>query len=193
MNTFLIDLGRDATAARLMAEQLDPYLYQDDLYGSLDPDQPQLTVGGLLLRLHRLHALRSQLTPAQADDLDTAQAALDAARAAWPVHYAEKITREIHARQNSMAWYLDNCDEHAKSIVSAYPVEAEKRTILHHLFAEARTRDIALGDATKQQAALDARLHRHVAEAGFIWPEAVQPAYPPDPFWWLHSWPEPDL
>lgn len=186
MNKFIIDLGSDAQNARMMAAQLDTYLYQDELYGALAPNRPRLTVGGLLLRLHRLGALRDRLTPSQAADFESALDDLAEARENWAIHYNQKIAREVKARQTSMTWYLENCDEKQGDITGAYPIEAEKRTILHHLFNE----EHELAELRERQAELDAWLRRHVVETDFIWPETVQPAYPPAPFWWLYRWPK---
>ena len=40
-----------------------------------------------------------------------AEAAFEQARSDWAIHYEQKIQRELRARQDSLAWYLDDCDE----------------------------------------------------------------------------------
>ncbi len=185
MNRFTIDLAADASAVCAMATRLDPYLYQDELYGYAGSSMPRLTVGGLLLRLHRLRRLQAQLAPDQVESLRQAQAALEQARKKWLVHYEQKVRRELDARQDALVWYLDDCDDAPDRCRSAYPVEAEKRTMLHHLLET----DAAPEEAHKRQRALDGRLRRHFEAGAFIWPAHVQPAYPADTFWWLYGRP----
>jgi hypothetical protein len=193
MSALAVNLAKDAAHARDMAEHLDPYLYQDELYGTLGRSKPKLTVGGLLLRLHRLEALQEQLAPAQAEAFVLAQAGLESARADWATRYGEKIKHELQARQRSFVWFLDDCDEKPKTCVSAYPVEAEKRTIIHHLLAEGETRGLDLAEESRLQAALDDRLRRRFKPGAFIWPAALQPAYPSGRFWWLYGGPKQDI
>jgi hypothetical protein len=192
MSAFTISLAKDADHARDMAGHLDPYLYEDELYGTLGRSKPKLTVGGLLLRLHRLEALQDQLAPAQAEAFAQAQADFDSARSDWATHYREKIKHELQARQRSFAWFLDDCDEKPKTCAGAYPVEAEKRTIIHHLLAEGEARGLDLAEEATLQAALDDRLRRRFKPGAFVWPAAFQPAYPFDWFWWLYGGPKQD-
>ena len=83
--TYRIDT--DLSEARAMADGLDAYVRQDELYGHAGGGGlfgggklPSLTIGALLLRLRRLRALADQLTPAQQRTLDEIQASNDAVR-----------------------------------------------------------------------------------------------------------------
>ena len=190
MTTLVIDLDRDATAARAMASALDPYVYQDDLYGALPGALPRLTVGGMLLRLHRLQALRAALTPEQAGALAHAQAALQKARADWALHYGQKIRRELGARQDSLQWYLNDCDDNPARCAEVYPIEAEKRTIIHHLLDEGAALGVDMEDERRRQLALDGALRRHFQAGPFVWDARVEAAYPRGVFWWLYGRPE---
>ncbi len=189
MSAFTVDLDRDATAVRAMAAALDPYLYQDDLYGGLPGALPRLTVGGLLMRLHRLRALKDQLTPKQAAALSEAEADFEQARSQWAVHYGRKIKRELASRQDSFKWFLDECDDNPLRCAENYPTEAEKRTILHHLLTEGVARGLDIAEEQRRQVTLDSKLRQRFRAEGFIWDPRAQPAYPKDVFWWLYGRP----
>lgn len=189
MSAFAVDIDRDAEAVRAMASALDPYLYQDELYGALPGALPRLTLGGLLMRLHRQRALREQLTPEQSAALGEAEAKHVQARADWALHYDQKIRRELGARQDALKWFLDECDDHPQRCGEGYPTEAEKRTMIHHLLAEGDARNLDLGPERQRQLALDGRLREHFRAGDFIWTASVQAAYPRATFWWLYGRP----
>src|SRR5258707_14790510 len=45
------DIERDVKTVEAMASRLTPYVYENQLYGSMPGDLAKLTVGGLLMRL----------------------------------------------------------------------------------------------------------------------------------------------
>src|ERR1041385_1628007 len=92
------DPNLDVRTVSEMAEGLVPYVYEQELYGPMPPNMPRLTLGGLLIRLHRLNALYNLLSPDQQAKVKTAQELLDKARKDWPVAYESKLEREIDAR-----------------------------------------------------------------------------------------------
>ena len=191
MSTFRVDLGADAVAVRAMAAALDSYLYGDDLYGVLPGALPRVTVGGVLLRLHRLRALCAQLNAEQVAALEQAERDLAEARVEWALHYARKIARELSARQDSFNWFLTDCEENPPRCAESYPPEAEKRTIIHHLFEAGAEDGLQLGELEQRQRALDGRLRRHFRAGDFVWSAHAQPAYPRSVFWWLYGRPTP--
>lgn len=108
---FEVDLDRDVRVIELMAANLTPYIYEAELYGMMPGDYPRLTVGGLLMRLHRLSALNKQLTLKQQITMNEAQHRLEEVRRKWAVAYEGKIQQEIKARMITLVQCLSECEE----------------------------------------------------------------------------------
>ncbi len=183
---------RDLRIVAAMAAQVERYLVEEPLYwpvaGRVRGGMPHLTVGGLLLRLHRLDALRSRLDPAGLDVLDAALAALQNARQGWPTHYDRKIAQEWTARVGLLRDFLRDCEHAARDCLDDWPNRAEQRTILHHLAAEAQARRTLTDAQRADLAAIDRDLRRFLlsgSEGAFLWSADLSAVYPRDPYWWL--------
>ncbi|MHB8629873.1 MAG: hypothetical protein ACYDEO_27190 [Aggregatilineales bacterium] len=77
------DLNRDIQAVQAMASRLDPFVYENETYGSMPADLPKLTIGRLLMRLHRLSRLGNLLSGEQRERLHTAQQLVDKVKREW--------------------------------------------------------------------------------------------------------------
>jgi hypothetical protein len=186
--TLAFDLERDLRTLAAMASNLTPYLYENDIYGYLAGDLPDLTLGGLLLRLYRLSRLGDVLAAEQQTVVKDAQLNFEAERSQWAVHYEEKLRRELSARLDALARYLGECREDIGACASEYPVQAEKRTIIKHLVDEANAHDALPDDLRERVPALDQQLKRHFQEGSFvIADDRLKPVYPPRKFWWLYG------
>ncbi len=186
------NLERDVRVLAAMASSLTPYLYEDELYGYLAGNLPKLTLGGLLLRLHRLTCLEERLSAEQQTLLHDARINLEAERANWAVHFENKIKRELRARLEALEQFVRECEEDALPCAANYPTQAEKRTIIHHLAEEASELEILEDDVRARLRQVDQKLRALLHEGDFITDEALKPAYPPDVFWWLYAYvPEP--
>ena len=131
--TLAFDLDRDLRALATMASNLAPYLYEDEMYGYLSGDLPNLTLGGLLLRLYRLGRLENLLDADQQTMLQDSRINFEAECAKWAVHYETKLQQELHARLDAFDQFLNECGDDLPSCAANYPVQAEKRTIIEHL------------------------------------------------------------
>src|SRR5579864_7202795 len=89
------DLNRDVQAAQAMASRLDPFVYENEMYGGMPAGLPKLTIGGLLMRLHRLSLLGNLLSGEQREGLDTAQQLVVKVKREWLTAYTNKITHEL--------------------------------------------------------------------------------------------------
>lgn len=183
------DPASDLQALEAMAANLAPYLYGKELYGTLGPNLPKLTVGGLLLRLYRLQGLESSLSHDQQKRLQAAAAAYEKTRAEWSVHYEGKLQQEIKARVNNLTAFLEDHAEDAGKARADHPTAATQRTILYHLRQEAERLNQWTPDLAALEWKLDKRL-RGVLGSGqshFIWAKSLEPLYPAEIFWWLYG------
>jgi hypothetical protein len=190
----VLDVERDLVFVEEMATDLEPYLLSKTLYWSLNVRSSTRhhllkgTLGGMLIRVHRLSALGDSMTPDQRQRLHDAQARIEQELSHWAVQTGQKAAREIKARLNSWGAYLHECQSDARQYESEYAQQVEGRTILVFLFDYAGG-DAASSAAYARQARLD-ELLRAISEAHeFVWDPALMPAFPREQFWWLYVWP----
>lgn len=187
------DAERDLRILEAMADQMEPYLIEDELFwpisGPVRGGMPRMTLGGYLLRQHRLTALRGGLTAHQQERLQEALAAFTAARAEWGMHYNNKLTREWGMRVHLLHEFLRDCNEaDVRHCADYWPVQAKQRTILHHLREEAAERDILSREQEAELARIDRELRRYLLpgeQGAFLWAEGLEPVYPRETYWWL--------
>lgn len=170
-----------------MASNLTPYLYENELFGHLGDHLPKLTVGGLLLRLHQLEYLEPHLSHDQQTRIHDARINFEETRHEWSVHYEEKIVHELKSRLSGLTWYLEDCSRGEGNCAADWQNEAEKRTIVAHLEAEAEAAEVLTDELRDEINHVDQRLRRLVHSGQFLWDAKLSGAYPQDKYWWLYG------
>jgi hypothetical protein len=181
------DLDRDVRTAEAMGSRLTPYIYETELYGPMPGDLPRLTVGSLLMRLHRLKALDSLLSERQRSSVQNAQQALDDVRKQWGVAYEGKLQHELEVRLKAINQFLSECRDNPTSCAEGYPSAIEKAVIAHELADDAESRGVL--STALQQGLLNADngLHRLAEKNGrFVWDQRLEAAYPREKYWYLY-------
>jgi len=186
--TLAFDLDRDLRALATMASNLTPYLYEDEMYGYLSGDLPNLTLGGLLLRLYRLGHLENLLDADQQTMLQDARINFEAECAKWAVHYETKLQQELHARLDAFDQFLNECGDDLPSCAANYPVQAEKRTIIEHLNDELVELEARPEEIENRLRHIDQKLRRLLVESDFISDERLAAVYPKHRFWWMYGY-----
>ncbi len=178
-------IEHDLKELQAMAAALVPYIYEDELYGRVGMNMPSLTVGAVLLRLHRLRALENQLTPQQRTVLDQAEAQVAEIKKEWGSHFEKKLLREAEARLRDIMTYTREAKEAPRSAANAYMPEALRRSMVQEIL-NALPNDSELVSRARQA---DSALKSYLEDTHFIWAAALQPVYPADQFWWLYKQP----
>lgn len=182
-------IERDLKEAQAMAEQLVPYVYENELYGRLGGNMPSLTLGALLMRLRRLRAQRGRMSDAQAARLEQIEAQHQAAKNEWQTHYEKKLLREVKARLRDMGAYFDECEHDPRLCASAYLPEALRRTMIEEIIGVIDEGELHRSGLLDDLKKADTKLRRYVRPSEFIWAEALRPIYPLEKFWWLYQRP----
>lgn len=185
-------LQAELDALQAMAESLEDYLLSDQLLWPLTGSGgmlPRLTVGGLLMRQHRMAYLQDVLAVDQRLACHDALQSIDMTLNQWAVHAREKMLQEWTMRVNLLAQFIRDCDdlEIVTDCVANWRSHAEQRVMLHHL-QDALSRYDGASDRDAELARIDRSLRRIVAEGEsghFLWADELVPIYPPDVFWWL--------
>ncbi|HRE48996.1 MAG TPA: hypothetical protein PLD47_14810 [Aggregatilineales bacterium] len=190
---FDVDLTRDLRAVEAMTEPetLKHYLYGTELYGELGNNtMPKLTMGSLLMRLHRLNALRERLAPAQALALEKAVQVFEGQRKEWAFHYEGKLLHEVKSRLTALGQFLAEAEENPRLARENYPSAMEKRVMIEWLKDDLERLGKWDEELTGTLANVDNRIRRAADQVDwFIWDERVVGAYPPEPFWFLYRLP----
>ena len=182
-----LHVDRDLAYIQAMDEVIKDYLLDEELYVQLFSRKHQLplgTLGGTLLRLHRLRALPDQLDGEQQTALEAAAGHIEEEMAYWAVQTIDKMQREIKTRLRNWREFLLELGRDPRRYASEYPTQAEGRTILDLLAAY-------IGNDAPPEMELDLRaadttLRDSTQPGDFIWAGEMQSAFPQDRFWWLY-------
>lgn len=182
-------LERDLVVMEAMAAEMDEYLRSDVLFWPLrGRDLPRLTLGGYLMRQHRLLELRDLLSMAEQERLHaTISRYLDALEEKV-VRFEEKAHKELEARLRQWREYLR--DVKNGTGVAYYPTAVETRAMIRALVSQLRVNPYRLDEEIPPQVALlDRELSRYWEPGDFVWPFDWRPAYPQAEYWWLYGRP----
>ena len=184
-------LGQDVAVLSAMAEQMPQYLDSDILFWPAPRGgMPALTLGGYLLREHRLHALAGLLTAEQQMEVSGALTRFNQALADRVVRFEKKAHHELEARLRQWEEYLKDMDRGTFDRSSNYATAVETRAIIQALLNRLGMPPYRAEDRPEQHlATLDTRLRGRWQPGDFVWPAAWEPAYPREVYWWLYGSP----
>lgn len=182
-------LQNDLAALEAMVAEMDDYLQSDVLFWPMaQRDLPRLTLGGYLMRQHRLLELRDLLSMQQQDRLHKAINQYHKALEEKVVRFEEKAHEELAARLRQWQAYLGEARQGTG--VAYYESAVEPRVMGEALIAQLRVQPYQLQSELAQRVAMLDRELRQIWEPGeFIWPEEWKPAYSREKFWWLYGHP----
>ncbi len=180
------DLNKDVRTVEAMAARLLPYIYENEIYGPMPGDLPRLTVGSLLMRLHRLSAVADLLSSEQRSTLNTARQQFDQVRKDWSVAYETKLLHELNARLSSLLQFIAECQDNPPHCGDLYPSNAEKRVIAEELKDEAATRNVFTPTLQAELSGIDNKLHQFFSPGEFTWDARLKSAYPREKYWFLY-------
>lgn len=182
-------LQRDLQVLEAMAAEMDDYLRSDVLFWPLsDGDLPRLTLGGYLLRQHRLLELRDLLDQEEQERLHNAVHQFHAALDEKIVRTEGKAHEELEARLRQWQQYLREIKTGVG--VAYYSSAVDTRAMLAALIAQMRVNPYELDETVPEKLAfLDRELSRYWEGGNFVWPREWKPAYPREKYWWLYGHP----
>lgn len=183
----------DLIIAEATVQELEEYLVKDDLYRTLIVHLPsgdqklQVTGGDLLTRLHRLKAVRDQLSPDLQTRLDAVEAKARETIYSLRSRFHDRLRREMKARLDSLKWFLDDCAAEPRRCRAEFPFEMRNRQRIEEILKELEGN--ISPELQNLLQGIDHRI-RMVTRAGdFVWDKRLQPAFPPQPYWYLYVTP----
>jgi len=185
-------LENDLEIVEAMASEMNEYLNSDVLFWPMQKgDFPRLTIGGYLIRQHRLNGLRELLDNEQRSRLDAVIDLFNQALVEKVVRFEERAHQEIQARMRQWSEYLKEAGTESLSIGNYYASAVEPRAMIAAILDKLEMPPYELDKSIPQQLVVyDNALRRHWLPGTFIWPEEWAPAYPKSEYWWLYGRPQ---
>jgi hypothetical protein len=174
----------DLAHMAVMAEEMEAYLRSDVLFWPLG-GRPMLTLGGYLMRQHRLLALADSLDLEQQATLNTAVSQFMAATHDKIVRFETKASREIEARIRQWSEHLRDVDK-AKKDSSLYKSGIETRIMLTLLLERLEHSPYKeKPELAKRLEMIDMGVWVRWKKGAFVLDEVLEPVYDPKIFWYL--------
>ncbi|MBX3055059.1 MAG: hypothetical protein KF770_01180 [Anaerolineae bacterium] len=181
----------DLDVLAAMAAEMDDYLKSDVLYWPMvHGDMPRLTLGGYLMRQHRLQYLADMLNEAEREKWDTAVHQFQAALAEKVVRTEQRAHEELGVRARQWGTYLNDVQRERAVAAVNYETAVENRVMAAALvhFLQTAPYELEAG-AVPNLEMLDAGLRPYWQPGEFVWPPAWEKAYPQAEYWWLYGRP----
>jgi hypothetical protein len=184
-------LKQDLRILEAMAAEMDDYLRSEAMFWPLqDSSLPRLTLGGYLMRQHRLSALRKLLTESEQERLDQAIETFNKALVEKVVRFETHAHEEIHARLRQWSEYLRELDRESMAAGDYYPSAVDTRAMIQALLEKLQMPPYQIDERIYNElGTFDRALSNRWITNGFVWPAEWEPAYPRSKFWWLYGQP----
>lgn len=184
-------LREDLEILEAMSAEMDSYLKSDVLFWPMEKGiMPRLTVGGYLMRQHRLLALEDLLDESEKRRLEAAVSRFNDALVEKIVRFEHHANEELEARLRQWGEYLNDLSRESSS-TAYYATAVEPRAMITAIVNKLKLPPYRLSDRVQQQVnMLDNNLRRRWHSGEFVWPESWQPAYPEAIYWYLYGAPQ---
>ncbi|MFQ5400085.1 MAG: hypothetical protein ACE5E7_10855 [Anaerolineae bacterium] len=185
-------LRRDLVVLEAMASEMEAYLKSEVLFWPMGSGgMPRLTLGGYLMREHRLLALEELLTPAEVTRLHAAVDQFNQALVERIVRFEQRGHQELEARLRQWGETLKDIQWEKSAAIASYGSSVETRVIIRDIVNRLEMAPYKLeGIVAQQLTLLDANLHLRWQPGEFVWPVEWKPAYPQAEYWWLYGRPK---
>jgi len=191
MSTTVDKVHEDLEILTAMAAEMDDYLKSETLYWPMiHGDMPKLTLGGYLMRQHRLLHLSDALNDQEREQLETAVQQFQQALAEKVVRAEHRAHEELGVRVRQWGTYLNDVQRERALAAVNYETAVENRVMADALVQFLKTPPYQLeANAAQNLQMMDAALRRYWQPGNFIWTPVWQKVYPEAAYWWLYGRP----
>lgn len=182
-------LSHDLYILEVMLNQLEAYLDSDATYWPMQGEGiPKLTIGGCLMRLGRLRALRHRLTQVDQIQLDELEQAFEKLARENVVRFERRSHDELHARLREWTTYLRNASSKMVRDRAHYANTVDMRMVITALMEKLQKPPFRMdAQVIEDVGRMDNYLKAQWQEGEFVWAEVWKEAYPPQNYWWLYG------
>jgi hypothetical protein len=185
-------LARDVSVLEKMAADMEAYLSSECTHWVLgNGGLPRLTLGGYLMRQHRLLVLCKTLCVEDQRRMSQAVELFNKARTEKVVRFEHRAHQELHARLSEWVGYLRSLKEYKAAHVASYDSVADTRVVIGAIVDKLREPPYQLDPKVLEEVdTLDKNLRNRWQPGDFVWHSVWQPAYPEEQYWWLYGQPK---
>lgn len=186
-------LEHDLKILEAMAAEMEDYLLRSEVtqWTLAGLDTPKLTIGGYLMRQHRLQALRDRLTSSEQSRLDAAVERFEQALVEKVVRFEHRVHQELHTRLGEWGGCLRNLSHQMEVDPSYYASVVDTRVVITAMIDKLKNPPYRLDkQIINEVTVLDRNLRSRWQPGEFVWLSLWQPAYPPEKYWWLYGTPK---
>ncbi len=189
MDTKVSTLSQDLDVLEAMTAEMADYLDSNVLYWNMvKGNMPKLTLGGYLMREHRLTHLTSLLSEEEQERLTAALQEYKEAVTERIVRFETHAHEELGVRSRQWGSYIEDLHRDGVRVGVNYKTAVENRAMIEALVDRLETPPYQLNRAAYGNLAMmDQGLKPYWKKDGFVWPEEWQPAYPQAKYWWLYG------
>lgn len=186
-----VKLRRDLEILEAMATEMDEYLRSQTLFWPMmKGNLPRLTIGGYLMRQHRLVALRDLLDDSDQGRMNTAIENFNTALVEKIVSFEIRAHDELRARLRQWGEYLKELHDKSLGMGDYYPSHVQTRVMIAALVQKLKERPYKLDERIQEQLDVyDNVLRNYWMPGDFTWPLDWIAAYPEADYWWLYGQP----
>ncbi len=192
MNNDYTVLLHDLLILEEMAANMDAYLVSDAREWTIPrSNMPKLTIGGYLMRQHRLLALENQLKLDDPNRLKNTIKLFDQALVEKVVRFETRAHQELHSRIGEWVGHLRDMGRRSSTEVNFYAGVVDTRVVITSLIDKLEMKPYELESGVKEEVYhLDQNLKQRLVDHEFIWDAVWKPAYPKGKYWWLYGCPK---
>ncbi|MCB8965950.1 MAG: hypothetical protein H6660_03565 [Ardenticatenaceae bacterium] len=185
-------LEQDLNILERMVSYLGEYLLSEETHWEMrEPGMPKLTIGGCLMRLHRLHTLQDQLSPTCQEQLNKVTEQFETVLQGSIVRFEEKTHQELHARLHNWVSYFADLSRHMLVDQGYFADKVDTRVVITAMVDKMQTAPYNLqGQIKNEVISLDNNLRQRWQTGAFIWDATWQAAYPVTKYWFLYGMPK---
>ena len=175
-----------------MAANMAAYLDSDAKEWTIPrSNMPNLTIGGYLMREHRLRKLEDALADEDSERLRRAISGFEDALVERVVRFETRAHQELHGLIGEWVIHLRDLGTGSITDVNYYAGIVDTRVVITSLMDRLQTRPYQLQKGVQEEVQkLDANLQRRLEDHAFIWESFWQPAYPREKYWYLYVCPK---
>ncbi|MFN2103236.1 MAG: hypothetical protein ACK2UJ_00090 [Candidatus Promineifilaceae bacterium] len=184
-------LAHDLMILEEMAANMADYLDSDVIDWTIPrANMPGLTIGGYLMRQHRLGVLKARLNEDDQARLEAAVVEFNDALSERVVRFETRAHQELHTRIAEWIAVLPALSRHARTEANYYAGVVDIRVVISELINKLQSAPYRLESGVIDELnAIDLLLKERLEEQDFIWDPIWQVAYPKSDYWWLYGSP----
>lgn len=184
-------LSQDLRILEAMLVEIEGYLASDATHWPMHREGiSKLTIGGCLMRLDRLQALRHRLQDIEQLDLDKYRYAFDTLAKDNIVRFEKRSHDELHARLREWTTYLRNTSSQMARQPDHYANSVDTRIVISALMDRLQLPPYQMSPQLAEDVVrMDNYLKGQWQAGEFVLATVWKEAYPLKRYWWLYGHP----